>query len=135
MGYYKKDNTGIIGGGERIDSPKKSLTKLDKDSLTFPQDGWYWFDTYDQAVLFFANQINTQIGVISIRQARRALDHFELLDIVDNAIINSNNKALQIDWEYATEVRRDWADLITLTTALNISDIQLDEMFAYGATL
>ena len=52
---------------------------------------------------------------VSMAQARKALLHGGLLDAVDSAIGAIADEAARqraaIDWEYATEVRRDSADL------------------------
>lgn len=67
--------------------------------------------------------------VISKRQARRALLDAGLLADIETAIINSNDEVLKIDWIDATEIRRDWQNLITMSTSLGITERQLDELF------
>lgn len=66
--------------------------------------------------------------VITIRQAKLALLQAGLLDDVDAAVAQAD-RATQIEWEYATEVRRDWPTLLTLQTALGLSDQQVDDLF------
>lgn len=34
-------------------APTFTLLKEDKDTYTFPMDGWYWFDTTENACNFF----------------------------------------------------------------------------------
>lgn len=72
--------------------------------------------------------------VVTIRQARLALLSVGLLDSVVAAIATMDRPA-QIDWEYATEVRRDWPTLIEVQSVLKLTDIQVDELFALAATL
>ena len=73
--------------------------------------------------------------VVTMRQARLALLQSGLLAAIESAIQNGTDEAMKIEWEYATELRRDWASLITLIEALNITSEQLDELFALADTL
>ena len=73
--------------------------------------------------------------VVTMRQARLALLQSGLLQTVQDAIANSTDEAMKIEWEYATEVKRDWDSLVTLTTALGITDLQLDDLFQLASTL
>ena len=73
--------------------------------------------------------------VITMRQARLALLSANLLTTVNTAIASGTDEALKIEWEYSTECKRDWQSLITMATALGMTDLQLDELFILGATL
>jgi hypothetical protein len=77
------------------------------------------------------------VSVVSMRQARRVLFTYGYLDDVDQYInqLSSPEKELaQIDWEYATEVRKD-SDLVqNLVAYLELTTEQLDTMF-YEASL
>ena len=73
--------------------------------------------------------------VVTMRQARLALLQSGLLQTVQDAIANSTDEAMKIEWEYATEVKRDWGSLITLVTQLGITDLQLDDLFQLASTL
>ena len=129
--FYKKIEDELLKG-ENINSPVVTLKAEDKDNYTYPQDGWYWFDTFDEALAFFADQSK---GSITMRQARLALLNEGLLTIVDEAIANSTDEVLKVEWEYATEVRRDWSSLIAMATSLGITQEQLDTMFLEGSKL
>lgn len=72
--------------------------------------------------------------VITIRQAKLVLLAAGLLDDVDAAVAAAD-RVTQIEWEYATEVHRNWTTLVTLAASMGISSISLDEMFIEGATL
>ena len=50
--FYKKDGYVLLTGGT-INSPVVTLRAEDKDSFEYPQDGWYWFETEDEAYSFF----------------------------------------------------------------------------------
>lgn len=76
----------------------------------------------------------TSPQVVTIRQAKLALYAANLLDDVDTVVAGAD-RATQIEWEYATEVRRDWPTLITLQGVLGISDTEVDNLFIAGAAL
>jgi hypothetical protein len=75
---------------------------------------------------------------ISMRQARLALLGAGLSDTVEAAIAalpGDAGKAARIEWEYATEIRRDNPLFAQLTNALGLSAAQLDALFTQAATL
>lgn len=76
---------------------------------------------------------------VSMAQARKALLHGGLLDAVDSAIGAIADEAARqraaIDWEYATEVRRDSALVASLAPALGLAEPQIDALFAAAAAL
>lgn len=71
---------------------------------------------------------------LTIRQAKLVLLAAGLLDDVDAAVAGAD-RATQIEWEFSTEVRRDWPTLVAMATALGMSDSQLDDLFVAGAQL
>jgi hypothetical protein len=73
--------------------------------------------------------------VVTIRQARLALLQSGLLDDIDAAIAASTDRALKIEWEFATEFRRDWPALIAMQPALGLTDQQVDDLFHLAVTL
>ena len=74
-----------------------------------------------------------------MRQARHALLNAGLLDAVDATISaipdETERRQAQIDWEYATEVRKDWPWVQTLSTALGLTEEQLDQLFIQASGL
>lgn len=78
-------------------------------------------------------------NAVTMRQARHALLNAGLLDAVDAAIAaipdETERRQAQIDWEYATEVRKDWPWVQTLSTALGLSEEQLDQLFIEASGL
>jgi hypothetical protein len=52
-----------------------------------------------------------------------------------DAIANGTDKAMKIEWEYATMVERDWDNLIALTEALGMTSQELDDLFMLASTL
>lgn len=72
--------------------------------------------------------------VITIRQAKLVLLAAGLLDDVDAAVAAAD-RTTQIEWEYATEVHRQWPTLVNLATAMGLGDEMLNELFIEGAKL
>ena len=71
---------------------------------------------------------------LTIRQAKLILLQNNLLDDVDAAVAQAD-RATQIEWEYATEVHRNWTTLTNMATSLGITDEQLDQLFIEGSKL
>jgi hypothetical protein len=75
---------------------------------------------------------------VAMRQARLALLQAGKLADVDAAIAglpSPAKAAAQIEWEYATEVKRDSALVTQLAPALNLDAAALDALFTQAATL
>ena len=53
MAFYKEDNGSLLVGDNFVYSPIVTLKAENKDNFTYPQDGWYWFNTEDEANTFF----------------------------------------------------------------------------------
>lgn len=73
-------------------------------------------------------------SVITMRQARLALHGSGLLDDVE-AAVTAADKAAQIEWEYASELHRDWPTLVGLAAALGLTDAQIDDLFIAASQL
>jgi hypothetical protein len=72
--------------------------------------------------------------VCSPRQARLALAQSNLLDAVD-AFVQAGDAALKIEWEYATEISRDWPPVAAFAAANGIDDATIDGLFELAMTL
>jgi hypothetical protein len=72
--------------------------------------------------------------VVSMRQARLALYGAGLLDQV-NALVASSTPDVRIEFEYATELRRDWPTLVALAAGLGLTDAQIDDLFIAASQL
>lgn len=51
--FVKNDNSSLIIGDNFVYAPTFILTKETKGEFTYPIDGWYWFDTIEEANEFF----------------------------------------------------------------------------------
>lgn len=73
-------------------------------------------------------------SVVTMRQARLALLAVGLLDDVEAAIAAAPQSA-RIEWEYATEVARDYGLVLQIAPALQLTDRQIDDLFVAAASL
>jgi hypothetical protein len=51
-GFYKFDNE-LMYGPNYVLAPSFQLYRENKDEYEYPLDGWYWFDSEDEANRFF----------------------------------------------------------------------------------
>jgi hypothetical protein len=72
---------------------------------------------------------------VKMRQVRIALVRAGLYETIQNAIKNSNDEELKIEWEFSQVVKRNWPSLDTLTTSLGITSIQIDDLFISAENL
>lgn len=77
---------------------------------------------------------NNKPRVVTIRQFRLALLESGLLTTVTDAISAGTNETLKIEWEYATEVNRNWDSLIALATSLGKTSADIDALFQLAST-
>ena len=75
------------------------------------------------------------ITTVTMRQARLALLQSGLLATIETAITTGTDEAMKIEWEYATEVKRDWSSLVTLAETLGMTSQELDDLFQLASTL
>lgn len=117
-----------------------SLTAFDGIELISAPDGVGMGWSYAGGV--FADNRPPPIPVIpqvvTMRQARLALLSAGKLAAVATAIAalpSPQKEAMQIEWEYATEVRRASPHIKTLMGALGFDDAALDVLFVQAAKL
>ena len=131
MAFYKKIDDDILKGENFVFSPVVTLKAEDKDSYEYPQDGWYWFDTFDEALQFFAGLKSSDS--ITMRQARLYLLSKGLLSQVDSIV--SQNESWKIEWEYATDVVKNSPLVVALASQLGLSAEAIDIMFNEASKL
>ena len=134
MSFYKREDEELLVAPNFVYAPGYTLKAEDKDTYTYPQDGWYWFDTLDDALVGIPKLVNPL--AVTMRQARLALLGAGLLDMVNTAISNMpgvEGDAARIEWEYAHEVRRDSPLVSGLAAALSLTEEQLDQLFVVAA--
>lgn len=53
-GFYKQDQNGeIFFGPSAVYNKDYTLLRDEKDSFTYPVDGWFWFNTREEAENYF----------------------------------------------------------------------------------
>lgn len=72
--------------------------------------------------------------VVTMRQARLALLQQSLLAAVEAAVAQAGEVA-KIEWQYATDVKRDNALVTAIASQLNLTSQQLDDLFTLASTL
>lgn len=80
----------------------------------------------------------TKIIYVSMRQSRLALLGAGLLASVNAAIAampGVEGEAARIEWEYATEVRRESSLVVGLSAALGLTGAQMDDLFLSASAL
>ena len=121
---------------------------LDVDIASIPADYMGRHYTYNDGVWtatetkarYDYEQYKSSIPArVTMRQARLALLQAGLLDDIELAINNLEEptlkRAVQIEWEYAQDIRRDWQALIMITEAMGMTEEQLDELFIAASKL
>lgn len=113
--------------------PGKQWT-LDGDSY----EGLNWLDESPKPSL---EQINNWIGSyvyvplsITPRQARLILNQYNLREQVETAIANADQNTKD-EWEFATEIKRNWESLNLIASSIGITSEQLDQMFIEASVL
>ncbi|MBD3762445.1 hypothetical protein [Rhizorhabdus sp.] len=69
---------------------------------------------------------------VTARQARLALLSAGKLDMIEGALAalpGPEGRAAQIEWEYASEIRRDSPLIAALAPAIGFNDAQVDDLF------
>lgn len=72
--------------------------------------------------------------VVSARQMKLALLGAGLLDGIE-AFVVTQDRAVQISWEYATEFRRDDPMLVNMAEAFSMTYEQVDDVFRAAAQI
>jgi len=91
---------------------------------------------YAGDVVQVAKDILRNSLVLSARKARLVLLNIGKLADVESAILlmdEPNKSMAQVEWEYATEIRRNHPFVEVLGVILNLSEDQVDMLFIKGA--
>ena len=52
-GFYKLESGNLLYATQSVRCLEYTLLREEKDTYTYPIDGWYWFDSEEQAKIFF----------------------------------------------------------------------------------
>ena len=106
-------------------------TFVDKDGKEYPLEEYC-------KTLEIAPYVEPEVVVvippsITMRQCRLYLLNQNLLDDVENIV--SQNRAWQIEWEYANEILRTNQLITAMQSSLNLTNEQVDTMFLEASKL
>lgn len=101
MPFYKKEGASLLDAPNSVAGPDFTLRAENKDSYSYPVQGWYWFDTVEQAMGYFS----TANDAVPMLNAQLALDDAGLIDQVDAVIVNLGKRA-QLVWRSANSVKK-----------------------------
>ena len=116
--FVQRDNSSKVIGVFRQAQPGVAEEELPEDHAD---------------VQAFLNPVQP-VRAVTMRQARLALHAAGKLSAIDAAIAQIGGAA-QIEWEYATEVRRDWPLVAQVAAGLNMTEAELDALFTQAALL
>lgn len=110
-------------------APNGDIYYLYADSEV-PKEDWVEVEDDDESLVPDFNFVPPVIvpSSITMRQARLILLQYGLLDDIE-AIIQTQGRAAQIEWEYAQEVHRTHPLLQLLQSAQGLTNEQIDSMF------
>lgn len=117
------------------DGAKLTDRKLSDGVPTFEQYLEFVVPTLDNTSLDAYIRSVTVPKKVTMRQARLALLKAGLLAAVEGAINGGNDEAMKIEWEYATEIEREWTSLIALTESMGMTSDELDDLFIMAGGL
>ena len=125
MSFYKRDGEELLVAPNFVRAPDYDLFADQKDSYTYPVDGWTWYDTLDAAMA----SMQTTAQTISPVQAKIILHRYGLLDTA-NAAVAAADVETQLAWSAATGFARTSPILNGMATTMGLTPAQLDTMFA-----
>ena len=66
-GFYKKDETQILYAPNIVEGQGYTLLIDQKDSYSYPVDGWIYAGSLDAAIAYFASNNNNQIALLDVQ--------------------------------------------------------------------
>jgi hypothetical protein len=114
-----------------------NVTSKEKDGTvmyTYEQlkfEPWYSDEAIEKEVAKKKEEL--KVKSITPRQARLKLLEANLLDNLETVI--TTNRTWQIEWEYATEVRRDSPLIEAVAVQAGLTSEQIDQMFTEASKL
>lgn len=131
----------IFAGDVEADEQPENTTTVSPHPITpktfavWAEDRWVEVALPDGSIDF----IPAVPTLVSMRQARLALLQAGLLQQVESSLSSITDEtqrlAAQIEWEYATEVKRDSPLVQAISSSMGLTAQQLDALFIQAATL
>lgn len=138
--YFKIENDAVVSANT-IYNAAYELTAENHAAHAYPVDGWYWFDTLDAALAFFAgvstseaiprwkgraylaSQIPVEVGPLA------AFSGTTLLDQIDAFVAASFSPVQRERYLGADPWHRNDPMITDMGTLLGLSDVQIDDWF------
>ena len=130
MSFYKRDGEELLVAPNFVRAPTFDLFAETYAENTYPIEGWYWFDTLDEAM----TAMQTTSVSISPVQAKIALHRAGLLETAE-AMVAASGVEAQLAWTSATAFERDSALLNGMATAMGLTSQQLDDLFTTASQI
>lgn len=124
MGFYKIDDGRLLVAERFVHGSDFELDVEHKDSYQYPVDGWYWFDSLQEAI----TQLSKQDDEITPLQAKVALYNMGLLDDVE--VLVKEDRLVELYWNNAQVISRNNAILLQITNKLGLSASDVDNLFS-----
>lgn len=125
MAFYKRINEEIQIANEAVYGPDFTLTTDTHEDFTYPVDGWYWYDTLDEAL----DKLPRQSMKVTRFQAKAVLHQQGLLEQAQALVDNSNDPLLRLVWNEALVFERNSPTLNSMAQALGLSENEIDQLF------
>jgi hypothetical protein len=130
MSFYKRDGEELLVAPSFVRGPRFDLFAETHTENTYPIEGWYWFDTLDEAM---AAMQTTSVSISPV-QAKIALHRAGLLETAE-AIVAAAGVESQLAWASATAFERDSTLLNGIAAAMGLTSSQTDNLFAAAALI
>lgn len=130
MAFYKKQNEELLVS-EFVDGQGYTLSEAGKYEHQYPVDGWYWFDSLDNAIAGLANTVPSTS--LTPRQFRLQLLSLGLLDEVEARA--AADKATSIWFEYSLDFQREHPMIEAMAVQLGLTQDDMDNFFIEASKL
>lgn len=127
MYYAQIDDAGCVFAVSELAGSVIGQNMIEIDGLDSSLIGATW-----DGSAFIKKTASTVPSSVTMKQARLALLAAGLLDDID-ATIKASNRESKIEWEYASEVRRDHPLIASMQQARGLTDAEVDALFTAAA--
>lgn len=85
-GFYKNEDGSLLYAPNFVNSPTVILIKEEKDNYVYPIEGWYWFDSKQNAI--------QTLGIIETTNVSENPNITEMRDDINNIFNIMNERKL-----------------------------------------
>ena len=145
MSFFKLDNGTVLEAPNYVFGPGVTLVAENHSNHEYPVQGWYWFDTIEEAYSAFnieplvidrvstletvVNRLpgvtDSQITKLQVKKQAQAMGIWEALKAAIAADADLNE-----DWELTNGVAKDHPAVLLMAAALNMTSADVDAFFA-----